>query len=100
MGEELLKKASPRPWAWEECDGAYAIFSGPDSPEDDIGQVWTEASAALIVRAVNEREHLLRVKEAVAAALKNSVPHSTGIRLFKADVAAIRAALKKREEGL
>jgi len=100
MGEELLKKASPRPWAWEECDGAYAIFSGPDSPEDDIGQVWTEASAALIVRAVNEREHLLRVRDAVAAALKNGVPHSTGVRIFAGDVDAIRDALKKVEEWL
>jgi len=42
---------------------------------------------------------LLRVKAAVSAALKNSVPHSTGVRLFKTDVAAIRAALKKVEEG-
>jgi len=53
----------------------------------------------IALRAVNEREHLLRVRDAVTAALKNGVPHSTGIRLFKADVAAIRAALKKVEEG-
>jgi len=56
-----------------------------------------EVHCSCVPALKKEVERLREVVQAVVTARKNSVAHSTGIRIFKADVDKIDAALKKLE---
>lgn len=102
MSEDATTPTSPRPWrvirAFED-EPARVI----DSNDEDVAVELTDADAALIVDAVNERDRLRDLVRRMATQLSRSCPEKFGDWTREGDnacslIAEARAAIGEGKE--